>query len=75
MIQAERAISADDLIKAMEPAIRRIIREELERIADSRPEIFYIETDMPLYQDMLEIRKRSREKKLKFYSHEEVWGD
>ncbi len=34
-----------------------------------------IETDMPLYQDMLEIRKRSRENNLKFYSHEEVWSD
>ncbi len=75
MIQAERTITADELIKAMEPAIRRIIREELERIADSRPEIFYIETDMPLYQDMLEIKKRSRENNLKFYSHEEVWSD
>ncbi len=63
MIQADRTIIADGLIKMMEPIIRRIVREELERMAKNRPEIFYVEADMPLYEDMLEIRKRSKEKK------------
>ncbi|MDM8524940.1 hypothetical protein QUF80_16340 [Desulfococcaceae bacterium HSG8] len=75
MLQSERTLTADEMVKAMEPAIRRIIREELERIADSSPGIFRIRPDMPVYQDMLEIRKRGRENNLKFYSHEEVWGE
>lgn len=75
MIHTDRSITEDDLVKVMEPVIRRIIREELERIADNRPEIFYLESDMPLYEDMLEIRRRHRERKTELYSHKEVWGE
>jgi hypothetical protein len=75
MIQSGRAVTADDLTRIMEPLIRRIIKEELERMAKRRPEVFYIKPDMPLYEDMLEIRKRSREKNTELYSHKEVWGE
>ncbi|MBL0700086.1 MAG: hypothetical protein JJV92_04310 [Desulfosarcina sp.] len=75
MIQPDGIITANDLIKVMEPVIRRVIREELERMAENKPEIFYIEADMPLYEDMLEIRKRHKGKKTKLYSHQEVWGE
>jgi hypothetical protein len=74
MIQ-DQIPAADHLINSLEPLIRRIIREELERMAAKRPDMFYLEADMPIYQDMLEIRKRSQDKKLKFYSHKEVWGE
>jgi hypothetical protein len=75
LIMMQAIVTGDDLVKAIEPMIRRIVREELERIAEKRPGIFYLEPDMPVYQDMLEIKKRSKEKNLKFYSHKEVWGE
>ncbi len=75
MIQVNENITVEDMIKALEPVMRRIIREELMIIADSRSEIFSLIPDSPLYDDMLNIKQRKENGELEFYSHNEVWGE
>jgi hypothetical protein len=62
----------------LEALIRRIVRDEIERALaswelDEEPTI--IEPGSPLYENMMDIQHRAQEGKLKFYTHEEVWGD
>ncbi len=66
-------ISIDELLSVLEPLIRRVVREELTTLVKENSRIFYLEPDMPLYQDMEEILQRKAKNNLKFYSHEEVW--
>jgi len=59
MIQSQSlTISIDELQQVLEPLIRRVVREELTRVAKSTPNIFYLEPDMPIYKDMEEIAQR-----------------
>ncbi len=65
-------------VTELEALIRRIVRDEIERAFaglefDEEPTI--IEPGSPLYENMVDIQKRAQEGKLKFYTHEEVWGD
>ena len=66
--------SANEIVKALEPLIRRIIREELTRIAQKEPNIFYLTPEMPLYKDMKDIKKKKAQGHIKLHSHDEVWG-
>ncbi|MCK5543469.1 MAG: hypothetical protein KAI40_12325 [Desulfobacterales bacterium] len=66
---------AEEIGKMLEPLIRRVIREELTRMAKTKPEIFYIDPDTPIYKDMEDIMQRRTQGKIKLHSHEEVWGD
>lgn len=59
----------------LEPLIRRIIREELSRIIKATPGTFYLDPDMPIYQDMEDILQRKTKGQIKMHSHEEVWGE
>ncbi len=68
-------MSAEDISKILEPLIRRVVREELGRIAQTRPDIFYLTPDMPIYNDMKDLKKRKSQGKIKLYSHDEVWGE
>jgi hypothetical protein len=75
MIQHHTAVSVEELVNALEPLIRRIVREELARAVKKAPGIFYLEPDMPLYGDMVEIRERKMRKETVLFSHKEVWGE
>ncbi len=75
MTQHHTAVSVEELVNAMEPLIRRIVREELARAVKKEPDIFYLEPDMPLYEDMAEIRERNLRKETVLFSHKEVWGE
>ena len=57
----------EKITKAMEPLIRRIIREELERIVKKEPDMFYLDPEMPLYKDMEEIKQRKTQKRIKLH--------
>ena len=35
-------MTAEDISKILEPLIRRVVREELARITQTRPDIFYL---------------------------------
>jgi hypothetical protein len=75
MIQHKSAINAEEISCILEPLIRRIIREELERMAQKEEKMFFLKQNTPLYDDLLEINSRKMEGKNKFYSHVEVWGE
>ena len=68
-------IKTEDISKILEPLIRRVVREELIRITQKRPDIFYIDHEMPLYNDMKDLKRRKIKGKIELYSHEEVWSE
>lgn len=65
----------EDIAKVLEPLIRRIIREELTRIVNKDPDMFYLYPEMPLYKDMEDIKQRKTQGYIKLHSHKEVWGE
>jgi len=69
------SISVDDLVNLLEPLMRRVVREELARLVVETPDVFYLEPDSPLYEDMEDILRRKEQGKIRLYSHEEVWGE
>ncbi|GBC61731.1 hypothetical protein DENIS_2693 [Desulfonema ishimotonii] len=74
-MQNNSTLNIEKLADALEPLIRKIIREELERIIRKEQKTFYLNPDMPLHDDLSEIHKRKIKGENKFYSHEEVWGE
>ena len=74
MSQAKN-IDAKELANTLEPMIRRVIREELLRVLKKETDIFQLTPEMPLYEDMEEIRQRKKEDQIKLHSHEEVWSE
>lgn len=67
-------INIDEMIDKLEPLLRRVVREELERVIEEKGNIFHLEPEMPLYQDMEEILNRKKAGKIELYSDEEVWN-
>lgn len=65
----------DDLKQVLEPLIRRVVREELLRVAQQQPDIFFLHSDMPIYADMEEIAQRKVSDTVELISHKEVWGE
>lgn len=66
---------AEEIGKMLEPMIRRVIREELTRIAKTEPGLFYLASDTPIYKDMEDIMQRKAQGSIKLHSHKEVWGE
>jgi len=73
MIQSHATISVEELVNILEPLIRRVVREELAEATEA--DIFYLDPDTLLYEDMLEISESKRQKKTELYSHKEVWDE
>lgn len=69
------SVNMEEITKVLEPLIRRIIREELTRIAKKAPDMFYLYPEMPLYKDMEDIKHRKTQGSIKLHSHKEVWGE
>ncbi len=65
---------ADELVRVLEPLVRRIVREELERVVERQPDLFILREDSPLYDDMLELAQMGREGKIELLSYEQVWN-
>lgn len=57
------------------PLIRWIIIEKLREIIAGKGNIFYFESDVPLYQDMENLLHKKPEGKIELYSDEEVWNE
>jgi hypothetical protein len=68
-------LSQDELQHVLEPLIRRVIREELLRITQRQPDIFFLHPDMPIYTDMEDIAQRKASDNLEFLSHEKIWDE
>jgi len=73
MIHPNNTLVIEELIIALEPVIRRIIREELNAAIDQQTDIFHINPDTPVYDDMMQIKKRKDNDNLEFMSAEAVW--
>ncbi len=63
------AVPIDQMIDKLEPLLRRVVREELERVIEEKGNIFHLEPEMPLYQDMEEILNRKKEGKIEILLH------
>ncbi len=74
-MQAVNTLNLEELIKALEPVMRRIIREELDVIATKQGSSFHIAPDSDLHRDMLELQERKESGTLNFLSHKEIWGE
>ncbi len=74
-ISASKTIDVEKLAKALEPTIRKVVREELARMATRKPSVFYLEPDSPLYRDMEQILREAQSGPVKLLSREEALGD
>ena len=61
-------------VQQLEKLIRKVVHEELVEFASRQQEVFKLHKEAPLYEDMVDISERRKEDKLKFHTHEEVWG-
>lgn len=73
--QESDTININKLAGALEPVIRRVVREELTRLLRENAGIFDLTPDMPLYKDMEEISQRKAKGQIKLHSHDEVWSE
>ena len=62
-------------IQQLEGLIRKVVREELIELAKQKPEIFNLDKNTPIYEDMEDILKRKKSGQLKFYTHVEIWDE
>ncbi len=69
----QELIETEDISKILEPLIRRVVREELARIVQKQSNIFSLDPEMPLYNDMRELKHRKVKGQIELHSHEEVW--
>lgn len=70
----QATINVPDLLSALEPLIRRVVREELAAVK-STPDTFHLKPGSALYEDMEEILTRKTEGKIELFSDQEVWGE
>lgn len=68
-------ITVEELLKTLEPLVRRVVREELTEIMKPLSNVTYLTQESPLHQDMQDILTRKESKDLQFMTHEEVWRD
>lgn len=57
----------------LEEIIRKVVREKLTEFATQEQEIFDLNKESPLYEDMENILERKKSGKLRFYTHVETW--
>jgi len=62
-------------LKDLEKLIRRAVRDEIAKLIILRPDIFNLEPEMPIYDDMVEIAKLKKQGKIKVYSRQEAFSD
>jgi len=74
-MQAVNTLTLDEFIKALEPVVRRIIREELDLVATRQDNIVHLAPNSDLHRDMLELKERKKNGTLNFLSHKEIWGE
>lgn len=68
-------INPQELTGLLEPLIRKVVREELAQVAVRRPDIFYLRSDSPLREDLVDILDRKQQGEIRLYSQLKVWGE
>jgi len=62
-------------LKDLERFIRQAVRDEMARIVRKQPNVFYLEPETPLYEDMKAIVRMKKRGRAKSYSRQEAFGD
>lgn len=68
-------ITANIRLKDLERIIRHAVRDEMEKIARKQPNIFYLEPETPLYEDLKAIMRAKKRGKVKIHTRQEAFGD
>ena len=68
-------MTTEELLKVLEPLVRRVVREELTEILQQFTKTVYLPQESPLYRDMQDILVRKASQELEFMTHEEVWRE
>ncbi len=63
-------LSVEELSSVLETLIRKVVREEIEHMMN----VFFLESDSPLYKDLENILERKSKGKMRLHSHEVVWA-
>jgi hypothetical protein len=71
----QATIKIEELSRILEPLIRRVVREELIKIAQKEPDLFYLDPEMPLYDDMLDLKRRKDQGYIELFAHKEVFSE
>lgn len=61
-------------VQQLEKLIRKVVHEELMEFASRQKGVLEWHEESPLHEDMVNISERRKKGKLKFHTHEEVWG-
>jgi len=67
-------LTIEELLNALEPLIRRVVKEELTEVVQSKATVF-LPQDSPLYEDLQDLWERKQAGDVNFISHEEVWRE
>lgn len=61
-------------VKELEQLIRHAVRDEIAKLVRKQPNIFYLEPETPLYEDMKTIARMKKRGKVQVYSRQEAFG-
>ena len=61
-------------LEKLEQVVRKVVRQELFRLVRGKAEAGAIEKGSPIYKDLLEIRRRKKQGRLKLHSRAKVFG-
>jgi hypothetical protein len=81
LLSSTTSFNLQELQTALEPLVRQIVREELERVMKTySPAVgvtptFYLAEEMPLHADLTEILARQAQGEVQLFSHQEVWDE
>jgi hypothetical protein len=80
-LSSTTSFNLQELQTALEPLVRQVVREELERVMKAYspavwvPPTFYLSEAMPLHADLTEILARQAQGEVQLFSHQEVWDE
>jgi hypothetical protein len=69
---AESAVTIP--LKDLEKLIRRAVHDEITKLIQRQPAIFYLDPQTPIYEDLANIARLKKRGKAKVYSRQEAFG-
>jgi hypothetical protein len=61
-------------LKDLEKLIRHAVHDEITKLMQQQPALFYLEPQTPLYEDLATIARLKKRGKAKVYSRQEAFG-
>ncbi len=66
-------MSPDELIQFYRNKAEAANKEALNLLKKQRE--FHLKSDMPLYEDMVEIKNRKQKNEIELFTHKEIWNE